>query len=75
MQKKLSTGGLVAKQKPGKYLKNLKMCIRDRYAVFKEAEEIEDTMVHLRDIIALYIKKHSPLEVKTQGRIINLADR
>lgn len=45
------------------------------YAVFKEAEEIEDTMVHLRDIIALYIKKHSPLEVKTQGRIINLADR
>ncbi len=40
------------------------------YGIFKEAKEVEDTYKLIRDILAEYIKKHSPIDYKIEGRII-----
>lgn len=45
------------------------------YIVFKDALEEQETFTYLRNIIAEYIKKHSPIEMQIQGRIINTAER
>ncbi len=45
------------------------------YVIFKSAENIDDSFHYLRNIIAEYIKKHSPIEGRVEGRIIDLARR
>jgi 5'-nucleotidase/UDP-sugar diphosphatase len=43
------------------------------YIVFKQAEDIEDTFHYIRNIIAEYVKKHSPIEARVEGRIIDIS--
>jgi 5'-nucleotidase/UDP-sugar diphosphatase len=45
------------------------------YAIFKEGRNIQDSYHYLRNIIAEYVKKHSPIEMKIEGRIIDVARR
>jgi 5'-nucleotidase/UDP-sugar diphosphatase len=45
------------------------------YIVFKDAREIRETFIYLRNILVDHIKKHSPIEMHIQGRIINRSDR
>lgn len=40
------------------------------YGIFKEGKDIDDTYVLIRDVMAQYIKKHSPIDYKIEGRII-----
>ncbi|MCX8014759.1 MAG: 5'-nucleotidase C-terminal domain-containing protein, partial [candidate division WOR-3 bacterium] len=40
------------------------------YGIFKQAKDVEDTYVLIRDIVAQYIKRHSPIDYKVEGRII-----
>lgn len=40
------------------------------YGVFAEGEELEDTFLPLRDVIARYIKRHSPVDARVEGRIV-----
>jgi len=47
----------------------------DDYAIFKEGKEIQETFTYLRNIIAEYIKKHSPIDKDIEGRIIDVARR
>ncbi len=43
------------------------------YTIFKEARNIQDSFHYLRNIIAEYVKQHSPVEKKIEGRIIDVA--
>jgi len=43
------------------------------YVVFKKANDIQDTNTYLRNIIAEYVKQHSPIEKEIEGRIIDLS--
>lgn len=43
------------------------------YVVFKQAKDIQDTFHYLRNIIAEYVKKHSPIEMHLEGRIIDVS--
>lgn len=43
------------------------------YAIFKEGREITETFTYLRHIIAEYIKRHSPIEGRIEGRIVDIA--
>lgn len=45
------------------------------YVVFKRATDIKDTFHYLRNIIAEYVKKHSPIEMRIQERIVDVAHR
>jgi 5'-nucleotidase/UDP-sugar diphosphatase len=45
------------------------------YAIFKEARNIQYSFHYLRNLIAEYIKKHSPIEKTIEGRIIDVARR
>jgi 2',3'-cyclic-nucleotide 2'-phosphodiesterase (5'-nucleotidase family) len=45
------------------------------YIVFKNATEEQETFTYLRNILADYIKTHSPIDMEIEGRIINLQDR
>jgi len=40
------------------------------YGIFKEGKDAEDSYTIIRDIMADYIKKHTPIDVKIEGRII-----
>ena len=40
------------------------------YKTFKQGQNIEDTFTYLRDIIADYIRRHSPVLRKVEGRIV-----
>lgn len=40
------------------------------YAVFAAAPDLEDTYVPLRDVIAHYIRRHSPVDARVEGRIV-----
>jgi 2',3'-cyclic-nucleotide 2'-phosphodiesterase (5'-nucleotidase family) len=40
------------------------------YGIFTEGEGIEDSYMPLRDVIVEYIRRHSPLDVRVEGRII-----
>jgi len=40
------------------------------YGIFKEGKDAEDSYTMIRDIMADYIKKHSPVDYKIEGRII-----
>ncbi|MEO0114826.1 MAG: bifunctional UDP-sugar hydrolase/5'-nucleotidase [candidate division WOR-3 bacterium] len=42
------------------------------YGVFQKGEDIEDSYLPLRDIIVEYIKKHSPVDAKVEGRIVSV---
>lgn len=44
------------------------------YGVFLDGEDIEDSYLPLRDVIARYIRRHSPVDARVEGRI-TLADR
>ncbi|MGB9721347.1 MAG: bifunctional metallophosphatase/5'-nucleotidase [bacterium] len=43
------------------------------YAVFKEGKDIQETFTYLRNIIADYVKKHSPVVKEIEGRIVDVA--
>lgn len=43
------------------------------YVVFKEGKEIQETLTYLRNVIAEYIKKHSPVSKNIEGRIVDVA--
>jgi 2',3'-cyclic-nucleotide 2'-phosphodiesterase (5'-nucleotidase family) len=40
------------------------------YGIFSQPTDAEDSYLPLRDIMAEYIKKHTPLDYKTEGRIV-----
>ncbi len=40
------------------------------YGVFLDGEEIEDSYMPLRDLIAQYIRQHSPVDARVEGRIV-----
>ena len=42
------------------------------YGVFTEGTDIEDTFMPLRDVIVQYIRTHSPLDVRVEGRITSV---
>lgn len=43
------------------------------YIVFKKGRDAEDTMTYLRNVIAEYIHRHSPVSVRLDGRIRDVA--
>lgn len=43
------------------------------YVIFKEGKEIQATFTYLRNIIADYIRKHSPVDKDVEGRIIDVS--
>jgi 2',3'-cyclic-nucleotide 2'-phosphodiesterase (5'-nucleotidase family) len=43
------------------------------YTIFKAGTNVQDSFHYLRNIIAEYVKKHSPIEQKIEGRIIDVA--
>lgn len=43
------------------------------YVVFKEGKDIQETFTYLRNIIAEYIKKYSPVSKYIEGRIVDVA--
>jgi|UniRef100_A0A7V3VUQ4 2',3'-cyclic-nucleotide 2'-phosphodiesterase (5'-nucleotidase family) len=45
------------------------------YAIFKEGKDTQYTFTYLRNIIADYIKKHSPIDKQIEGRIIDVASK
>jgi len=45
------------------------------YVIFKDAIEEQETFTYLRNILVEYIKKHSPIEMQIQARIINTVER
>jgi len=45
------------------------------YAIFKEGKDIQDTFTYLRNIIADYIKRHSPIDKDVEGRIIDVSHK
>jgi 5'-nucleotidase/UDP-sugar diphosphatase len=45
------------------------------YVIFKKGRDIQDSFHYLRNIIADYVKKHSPIEKMIEGRIINVAHK
>ncbi|MGQ9678730.1 MAG: bifunctional metallophosphatase/5'-nucleotidase [bacterium] len=44
------------------------------YWIFAEGQEVEDSYLPLRDVIADYIRRHSPVDSRIEGRIV-LIDR
>lgn len=44
----------------------------DGFVTFKDGKNIKDTMMTLRDLEVEFIKKHSPISSKIEGRIVNL---
>ncbi|KPJ71970.1 hypothetical protein AMJ52_07935 [candidate division TA06 bacterium DG_78] len=42
------------------------------YMIFKEARDIQNTLYYLRDIIADYVRKYSPVEKKIERRIVDI---
>jgi 2',3'-cyclic-nucleotide 2'-phosphodiesterase (5'-nucleotidase family) len=40
------------------------------YGIFKEGKDVDDTYTLIRDVMAQYIIKHSPIDYKIEGRII-----
>ncbi len=42
------------------------------YHIFTEGEDIEDSFFPLRDVIANYIRRHSPVDAQIEGRIVLL---
>jgi len=42
------------------------------YGIFKEGEEIVKTDVDIRDVIADYVRKNSPVDAKVEGRIVEI---
>ncbi|MCX7995267.1 MAG: 5'-nucleotidase C-terminal domain-containing protein [candidate division WOR-3 bacterium] len=45
------------------------------YAVFKEGKEVQETYTYLRNIIADYVRKYSPIDKDIEGRIIDVAHK
>lgn len=43
------------------------------YAIFKEGKDVQYTFTYLRNIIADYVRKHSPVDKDIEGRIIDTA--
>ena len=43
------------------------------YVIFKESKNVQDSFHYLRNIIADYVKKHSPIDQKIEGRIVDAA--
>ncbi len=43
------------------------------YVIFKSGTNVQDTFVYLRNVIADYVKKHSPIRGSVEGRIIDVA--
>jgi len=45
-----------------------------RYRVFQEGEDVADTGLLLRDAIAAYVRRHTPVDATVEGRIVETAD-
>jgi 2',3'-cyclic-nucleotide 2'-phosphodiesterase (5'-nucleotidase family) len=45
------------------------------YVIFKQGRNVQDSFHYLRNIIAEYVKKHTPIDTQIEGRIINRARR
>lgn len=45
------------------------------YVVFKGGKDIQNTFYYLRNIIVEYVKKHSPIEMHIEGRIVDVAHK
>jgi len=45
-----------------------------RYGVFQDGENVENTEVPLRDAIARYFRRNSPVSARVEGRIVPLRD-
>jgi len=45
------------------------------YTIFKEGRNVQDSFHYLRNIIVEYVKKHSPIDKRIEGRIIDVARR
>ena len=45
------------------------------YTIFKEGRNAQDSFHYLRNIIVEYVKKHSPIDMGIEGRIIDVARR
>jgi 2',3'-cyclic-nucleotide 2'-phosphodiesterase (5'-nucleotidase family) len=45
------------------------------YVIFKSGENITDSFHYLRNIIAEYITKHSPIVGRIEGRIVDIGRR
>ncbi|MDH4210058.1 MAG: 5'-nucleotidase C-terminal domain-containing protein [candidate division WOR-3 bacterium] len=43
------------------------------YVIFKSGDNIQDSFHYLRSIIADYVKKHTPIKGRIEGRIIDVA--
>jgi hypothetical protein len=43
------------------------------YTVFKDSRNIQDSFHYLRNVIAEYVKKHSPVRKTIEGRIVDVA--
>jgi 5'-nucleotidase len=41
------------------------------YGVFTQGKEIEDTYTTIRDVLASYIKQHTPIDARIEGRILS----
>jgi len=42
------------------------------YRVFSEGRNMEDSFLPLRDVIAQYIRRHSPVDARVEGRIVRV---
>jgi 5'-nucleotidase len=40
------------------------------YSIFTQAKDIEDSFTGIREVLADYVKKHSPVDARIEGRIV-----
>ncbi len=45
------------------------------YAIFKAAKNIQETLTYLRNIMAIYVQKHSPIQRRIEGRIVDVSKK
>jgi 5'-nucleotidase/UDP-sugar diphosphatase len=43
------------------------------YMIFKEGKDTQNSLIYLRDVIADYVKKYSPIEKEIEGRIVDVS--
>ncbi|HDQ99541.1 MAG TPA: bifunctional metallophosphatase/5'-nucleotidase [candidate division WOR-3 bacterium] len=46
-----------------------------RFRVFRDGEQIEDTEIPVRDALAAWVRVHSPVSARVEGRIVRAAGR
>jgi 2',3'-cyclic-nucleotide 2'-phosphodiesterase (5'-nucleotidase family) len=46
-----------------------------QYRVFREGEDVEDTEVPVRDALAAFVRRHSPVSARVEGRVVRVTGR